>query len=330
MTGVRVLLVESAAAERARLVQALEGAGDIEVVGHAARPGEVLRAVQDLQPDVVVLDLAGGGGQQVIEQVMALAPTPILVLSGTGRASGEAMEALVAGAVDVLPPSAWTPAAEDALRAQVRIVSGVAVVRHRRPRVVKPRPARGDDNAGVTVVAIGASTGGPAALVDVLAGLGGIEAAVLVVQHLHPDFVDGLVAWMARVSPLPVELARDGAQVRAGVVYIAPGDTHLRLDGSDRMVLDVEPEALHRPSVDVLFSSLAARERGRNVGVLLTGMGEDGAKGLLELRQRGDVTIAQDEGTSVVYGMPRAAARVGAAEHVLPLDQVARCIARSV
>jgi two-component system chemotaxis response regulator CheB len=179
-------------------------------------------------------------------------------------------------------------------------------------------------------VAIGASTGGPAALAEILGGLGGLGASVLVVQHLHPDFVGGLVSWMARISPLPVELARHGEGLRAGVAYIAPGDTHLRVGPDDDIVLDAAPETLHRPSVDVLFMSLAGRKNGSNVGVLLTGMGDDGAQGMVALRRRGDVTIAQDEATSVVFGMPLAAQRLGGAVHVVPLDQIARTIVRAL
>jgi two-component system chemotaxis response regulator CheB len=293
--------------------------------------------VQDLRPDVVTLDLQipDGGGQQVIEQLMAFAPTPILVLSANiaGRESVEAVDALVAGAVDVLPkPKTWSAADEDAVRAQVRLVGGVTVVRHPRARLVaaSPRRSAGRRFTAQPIVAIGASTGGPAALAEILGGLSGIGASVLVVQHLHPDFVGGLVSWMARVSPLPVALACHGERLRPGVAYIAPGDTHLRIGSDDDIVLDTAPETLHRPSVDVLFSSLAARADGSNVGVLLTGMGEDGARGLLALRRRGDVTIAQDEETSVVFGMPRAAQRLGAALHVVPLDQVARTIVRAL
>jgi two-component system chemotaxis response regulator CheB len=268
---------------------------------------------------------------------MAFTPTPILVLSGniTGRESVEAMDALVAGAVDVLPkPATWRGEDEEALRAQIRLVSGVAVVRRRAPRVArsarKPVVATGGRTTAVPIVAIGASTGGPAALAEVLAGLGELGASVLVVQHLHPDFVGGLVSWMGRVSPLPVQLARHGEKLRAGEVYIAPGSVHLKVGRDDDVVLDAVPEGLHRPSVDVLFTSLAERPEGRNVGVLLTGMGDDGAAGLLALRRRGDVTIAQDEGSSVVFGMPRAAQRLGAAVQVVPLDQIARAVARAL
>jgi two-component system chemotaxis response regulator CheB len=338
MKPTRVVVVEGSQADRVHLVRTLDAADDITVVGQAASAVEAIALVQEIRPDVVTLDLQipGGGGQHVIEQLMAFMPTPILVLSSSlaGRESVEAVDALVAGAVDVLPkPKTWSPAEEQELRAQVRLVGGVTVVRHHRARLTRPSrsaAAAGRRGNAPPIVAIGASTGGPAALAEVLGGLSGVGASVLVVQHLHPDFVGGLVSWMARVSPLPVELARDGEALRAGVAYIAPGGTHLRVGEDGCMVLDRAPETLHRPSVDVLFSSLAERSNGTNVGVLLTGMGDDGAQGLLALRRRGDVTIAQDEQTSVVFGMPRAAQRVGAAVHVVPLDQVARTIVRAL
>jgi len=283
----------------------------------------------------VTLDLQiRHGGQQVIEQLMAFSPTPILVLSAhvTGRDSTEAVDALVAGAVDVMPkPTTWSASDAEALRAHVRLVGGVAVVRHPRARLPARRtPAIDPVITATPIVAIGASTGGPAALADVLGGLGGLGASVLIVQHLHPDFVSVLVSWMARVSPLPVELAVHGKRLEPGVAYIAPGGTHLRVDADDTIALDPSPESLHRPSIDVLFSSVAERGEGRNVGVLLTGMGDDGAAGLLALKRRGDVTIVQDEATSVVFGMPRAAQRLGAAVHVLPIDRIAATIVRSL
>jgi len=268
---------------------------------------------------------------------MATAPLPILVLSASvdGRDSEGAVAALVAGAVDVLPkPARWTEAAEEIVRSRVRIVAGVAVVRRGRRRMAStglPAATTGrPPTAGTSIVAIGASTGGPAALAVVLAGLGGIDASVVVVQHLHPDFVDGLVSWMDRVSPLDVEIAHHGTPLRPGVAYIAPGRAHLCIGRDDTVVLDPHPETLHRPSVDMLFSSLAKRVHGRTVAVLLTGMGEDGAAGLLALRRQGSVTIAQDEESSAVFGMPRAAQRLGAAEFVVPLDQVAATIVRSL
>jgi two-component system chemotaxis response regulator CheB len=334
----RVVVVEDSQVQRAHLVQTLQAEGDIAVVGEAAGAVEAIKLVQSLRPDVVTLDLQipDGGGQLVIEQLMEVAPTPILVLSGAiaSRTSVAAVEALVAGAVDALPkPTRWGSSEEAALRGHVRLVSGVAVV-HRRPAGAPRRRAtvagRAETGRPTSIVAIGASTGGPAALAEVLSGLGGLQASVVVVQHLHADFVGGLVTWMQRVATMPVELARAGEQLRPGVITIAPGGLHLRIDPEGRIVLDPFPESLHRPSVDELFSSLAKRPTGRNVGVLLTGMGDDGAAGMLELRRRGDVTIAQDEATSVVFGMPRAAQRLGAVAQVRPLERIAAAIVRAV
>jgi two-component system chemotaxis response regulator CheB len=171
-------------------------------------------------------------------------------------------------------------------------------------------------------VAIGASTGGPAALAELLPALGGLRASVLIVQHLHPQLVDGFVSWMRRVAALPVVMAAHGDHPQPGVAYIAPAGIHLKLGPGRRLVLDREPPRLHRPSADELFASVAAAAPRDGVGVLLTGMGDDGAAGLLELRRRGAATIVQDERTSVVFGMPQAAMRLGAAGDVLGLAQI--------
>jgi two-component system chemotaxis response regulator CheB len=179
-------------------------------------------------------------------------------------------------------------------------------------------------------VAIAASTGGPPALADLLAKLGGLRAAVLVVQHLHADFMDGFVQWMARVSALPVQPAAHGTPLQRGGVYIAPADKHLRLGRDRKLLLSDEPRSLHRPSGDVLFESVALNAGHQAVGVLLTGMGDDGARGLLALRTSGGVTIAQDEATSAVYGMPRAAVLLDAAAQVLPLADIGSAIVQAV
>lgn len=334
---INVVVVEDSIPQRDQLVRALEADGDIKVVGQTHRSKDAIALVRSVRPDVVTLDvqLADGGGQDVIEQIMAFSPTPILVLSSavTSPDSRAAVDALVAGAVDALPkPDHWDEGESRRLRDRVRIVEGVAVVRHVRGRLRRGRPADQDEGAvssALPVVAIAASTGGPAALAVVLAGLVDLRAAVLIVQHLHPDFVEGFVGWMARVAALPVELACDGGRLRPGVAYIGPGGTHLKVTNANRISLDPEPQRLHRPSADVLFSSLAERPRGTRVGVILTGIGDDGATGLLELRKRGGVTIAQDEHTSVVYGMPAAAQRLGAAQRVLPLERIAAAILKA-
>jgi two-component system chemotaxis response regulator CheB len=188
-----------------------------------------------------------------------------------------------------------------------------------------------DDRSGpLVVVALAASAGGPNALAIVLAGLRGVDAGILVVQHIQQQFVDSFVEWMSRASALPVCVATEGSPVRRGTVHIAPADVHLKLGFGTRIKLDPEPKTTHRPSADELFRSMADSAPHRSVGVLLTGMGDDGAKGLLELRNRGGATIVQDEASSAVYGMPRAAAHLEAADAILPLDEIARAILRAV
>ena len=342
MSGaVRVVVVEDSPVQRAHLVEVLEAEHDIAVVGQAGDPVEAVALVQRLRPDVVTMDLGlpGEGGLGAIEQIMAEVPTPILVLSArvTCAGSAAAVEALLAGAVEALPkPERWDAEAERQVRCRARLLSQVKVVAHPRGRRRPPAP----DPYRAPPVAIAASTGGPAALAEILPCLGGLAVPVLVVQHLHPQLVDGFVGWMQRVSALPVVVAADGDRPQPGVVYIAPAGAHLTLTpapgvpmlsggqpravpaGGRRLVLDPDPAGLHRPSADELFRSVAAAAGGQSVGVLLTGMGEDGAAGLLAMRRQGAVTIVQDEASSVVFGMPQAAQQLGAAGEVLSLAQI--------
>jgi two-component system, chemotaxis family, protein-glutamate methylesterase/glutaminase len=349
VTAVRVVVVDDSPVQRAHLLDVLEAERDIAVVGQAGDPLEAVALVQRLRPDVVAMDLGlpGEGGLGAIEQIMADVPTPILVLSTrvTCAASAAAVESLLAGAVEALPkPERWDVEAEGQLRCRVRLLSRVTVVAHPRGR----RRPRAPDPHRAPPVAIAASTGGPAALAEILPALDGLAVPLLVVQHLHPQLVDGFVGWMQRVSALPVVVAADGDRPQPGVVYIAPAGTHLTLApapgasigpvrpprtipaGGRRLVLDPDPAGLHRPSADELFASVAATAGGQSVGVLLTGMGDDGAAGLLALRRQGAVTIAQDEATSVVFGMPKAARRLGAAGQVLGLGQIPGAIRNAV
>jgi two-component system, chemotaxis family, protein-glutamate methylesterase/glutaminase len=328
---IRVVVVEDSLLERARLVAALEGEGDIEVVGQAGTAAEAEALTERMRPDLVTVDLVlpGKGGISAIEGIMASRPTPILVLSGhiTSAASAAAVEALLAGAVEALPkPRPWDGHADKMLRDRVRLLRGVTVVAHPRGR----RPARDAAGPPRAVVAIAASTGGPAALAEILPALDGLHAPVLIVQHLHPQLVDGFVSWMARISALPVATAADGIAPRPATVYIGPTGLHLRLAPDRRLAVGPDPPALHRPSADELFASLAANARETAVGVLLTGMGEDGAAGLKAVREQGGTTIVQDAASSVVDGMPAAARRAGAAAQVRPLAEIPQAIKAAV
>lgn len=339
MTGraasIRAVVIEDDSAQRAELVETLNRGGEIVVVGQVDSGVSALNLVAQIQPDVVVLDLhlRDGSSKRTVEQLMAHAPTPILALSARidDRHSAFAVEALVSGALDVLPrPLRWTPQQGTELRHMIHQISKIAVIRHPRGnRPPAPRPEHDIPAGRQGVVAIGASTGGPSALATLLAGLGGLDAPVLVVQHLHPDFTAGLLDWMSRVSALPVETARQDQTPRPGRVYLAPGGTHLRLGAGRRIQLNKEPATLHRPSVDQLFESVSLQGYA-GIGVLLTGMGDDGARGLLAIHANGGQTLAQDEGSCAVFGMPRAAQRLGAVTNMLPLDQIATAVQRAV
>jgi len=334
--AIQAVVIEDASEQRNRLVSLLEEERDIEVVACPSTTPEAVELVARTRPDVVILDLhvRDGLSQHAIGQIMAQAPTPILVLSDRirDRRSPSAVEALVAGALEAVPrPDRWTPQLGADLRRAVRQVSQVQVIRHprgsrrvREPRDAEPRPQHRP------VVAVAASTGGPSALATFLGGLAGLDAPVLVVQHLHPDFTSGLVEWMSRVSALPVETATHHQVARAGRVYLAPGERHLRYAGNGSLELAASPVTTHRPSADELFTSVARSAGPAAIGVLLTGMGEDGARGLLAIHEGGGRTFAQDEASSTVFGMPKAAARLGAVGEMVPIDKMADAVQRAV
>ncbi len=333
--ALRALLVHRSPEARRQLIEALQRDGDIVVLGPAGGAAEAVLRVQQDRPDVVVLDLqlVNQDSQRAIEQIMALAPTPILVLSvrSDDADSPAAAAALRAGALDVLPtPAEWTAAGEARLRRSVRQLDKVVVIRHPRGGLTRPAPRPPSTGKLTAVVGIGASTGGPSALASLLSGLAGLRAPVLVVQHLHADFTGGFLSWMSRASALPVEIAQHRQLLRAGQVYLAPGNLHLRVGPDLHIELASLPASLHRPSVDELFSSLAENVGAGSIGLLMTGMGEDGAHGLLEIHRKGGRTLAQDEASSAVFGMPRAAQRLGAVTDLLPLDQLAGAVCRAV
>lgn len=315
-----------------RLARILEREGDIAIVGQSSGGEAAIGLVVQERPDIIVLDLAlrDGSGQHVIEQIMARTPTPILVLSATN--SPAAAEALVAGALDALAtPSCWTVELEAQLRRRVRQIEAVRVIRHPRGLLAKPAARRPAPRRGhQPVVALGASTGGPSVLATILAGLGGLRAPVLVVQHLHPDFTRGLFDWLGRESALPVEIAEHDQGILPGHVYLAPGGMHLRLTSNLRLELAVTPATIHRPSADQLFYSVAEHSGPSAVGVLLTGMGDDGARGLLEIHRQGGHTFGQDEASCAVFGMPQAAQRLGAVTDLLAPERVAPAIQRAI
>ncbi|MET0147172.1 MAG: chemotaxis protein CheB [Ilumatobacteraceae bacterium] len=330
---VRVVVVEASPIQRADLVRVLEADGDIRVVGEAASATDAVDIVARCRPDVVTLDplMPDGRGQFLIEQIMAETPTPILVISAAvdDARSPTTADAVAGGALLALAkPAQGSARDEDRLRRTVRTLRGVVVIRHPRGRVrpPTPRPSRGGDD--LTVVAVAASAGGPPALATVLAGLDEVSAPVLVVQHIHPDFDESFFSWMERVSALPVVVAEHRQALVAGCVYIGPGGMHLRLGPGRLVELSSTPAAIHRPSADELFRSVAVHAGRNGMGVLLTGIGDDGAQGLLAISRAGGRTLGQDEASSAVFGMPRAAGRLGAVQQFLDPEGIARAISR--
>lgn len=335
---IRVVVVEDSALQRAALVRIMRDGGAIEVVGEAGSVEEAVRTVAAVKPDVVTMDLEipGGegtaGGLLAIERIMAANRVPILVLSAhaASREDTIAIDALAAGAVDVFPKRAtWDADQSAALRRRIGVLSRVTMV----SRHVGASARNGGlpGGAGRPVVGLVASTGGPSALRQVVTELCGVPAPVLIVQHIHADFAVSFAGWLQDTTGVEVRVAAPGEGLRAGVAYVAPGDHHLRLGAM--LTADVSPDpaaAAHRPSADELLGSLARHARRASVACVLTGMGSDGATGLLAVRRAGGATFAQDAASSVVDGMPRAARESGAAASVLGLDLLGPAIRRVV
>lgn len=329
---IRVLLVDDSPIALHLQKGLLARAPDIVVAGTAGNGREALELLPRLNPDVVCTDLHMPvmDGLEFTREVMRSFPRPILVVSvSVMRESINAFRMLEAGAVDVYPKPSLEPEANQERQARdfaakIRILAGVHVFRRPSPAGVRPTlPSSRDEPIGL--VAIGASTGGPQALRIITAALpADFAVPVICVQHIGNGFLAPMVAWLAEVSRLPVRLAGHGELPQPGVIHFAPPDLHLELDGRGRFELsDAPPCDGHRPSATVTLRAVARRYGVGAVGVLLTGMGRDGAAGMAAIAAVGGVTIAQDEATSVVYGMPREAVALGAVQQVLPLEQIA-------
>jgi two-component system chemotaxis response regulator CheB len=332
---IRVLVAEDAAVTREYLVALLGDDHELEVVG-AARDGlEAMEQTRQHRPDVIVMDIhmPRMDGLAATRGIMAELPTPIVLVTAHGDPADAALsfEAIAAGALTVVGLPAGPGAIDQAestreLVQTVKLMAAVKVVRRwprREARVEPALPAAVDRRA--RVVAIGASTGGPAALAQILGNLPTTLAApVLIVQHITPGFAAGLADWLRTQTALTVRLARADEPTRPGWVYVAPDGAQMGIgpDGRIRVTACQGDDALC-PSASHLFESAAAAYGGSAMGVLLTGMGRDGAAGLRRLRLAGGITVAQDEATSVVFGMPGEAVRLGAAEHVVPLERIA-------
>lgn len=350
-----IVIVAATQVRLSRLTSLLDGA-PFEVRGVARSVDDAVAMVIETAPAAVLIDLsAASGGLDLIEKIMGRAATPIVV---TGASALSATEALALGAVDVVGEQAEAQGQSHyraELLSHLMLASRIRVITHPRGRLrdrahanghtarIEPmNPISPRDAAGLVaapsrfrrppVVAIGASTGGPAALVTVLRGLPAeFPAPVVVVQHMADGFIDGLARWLNELVPLEVVVAQDGDRLRPGVVMLASSEGNLAIESSLRVkIRSRRPGQFHVPEVDTTFRCVADVCREKAVGVLLTGMGRDGADGLRRMRIAGAHTICQDESTSAVWGMPGAAAAMDAVDEELPVDVIADAVIDAV
>ncbi|MGO4524572.1 chemotaxis-specific protein-glutamate methyltransferase CheB [Microvirga sp. 2MCAF35] len=343
---VRVMVVEDSLVVRQLLVHIIASDPRLVVAAAVSSAEDALQEIGRVQPDVVSMDirLPGMDGLEATRRIMSEHPTPIVVIADSIEDSSLkiSMNALRAGALTVVEKPVGLSSANYAgiastICTQLYIMSQVPVVRQRsfapwreRTAVTPPKRDLEWNAAHPSIMGIAASTGGPPALAKVLGALpADFPLPVLLVQHMGAPFMEGFASWLNGLMPLNVRLAQDQEIPTAGNVYVAPGDRHLLLSPAGTLKVSAEPPlGNQRPSATILFQSMARSVGRRGLGVILTGMGEDGAQGLVELRQAGGYGLAEDESTAVVYGMPAAASRLGGVNVSLPLDLIAPRILR--
>ncbi|MCQ8783922.1 protein-glutamate methylesterase/protein-glutamine glutaminase [Mangrovibrevibacter kandeliae] len=332
----RVLVVDDSPTMRALLKHALSAHSDIEVVGEASHTQEAREKIKLLDPDVVTLDveMPGMNGLAFLDKIMRLRPTPVIMVSNhTAPGASATIEALEIGAFEcIAKPSGVHGNTFEALpelireaaasRPQIAASRDASAVMRSAPAATHDRHANWPD-----LIGIGSSTGGVEALISLLADFPADCPPTLIVQHLPASFTTSFAARLDRVCRAHVAEAQHGGAILPGHVYLAPGGRHLSIKTTGGLRCHLTEDGLvqgHRPSVDVLFSSIAQSFEGQATGIILTGMGRDGAEGLLQMRKQGARTMAQDEATSLVYGMPRVAWEIGAAQVRLPLGKIAK------
>lgn len=342
---IRVLIVDDSAFMRKVLSDLFAGEADFLPPDTARNGQEAVEKVKTMRPDLVTLDVEMPvmDGLEALRQIMQVAPTPSLMVSSLTKAGAEAtIRALDLGAVDFIAKTNGPISSIESIRQELLAKARAAVRANVRQLVPPPmqQSARsvlpfGGAGGSEKIVAIGTSTGGPRALQEIITRLpADLPCGVLVVQHMPPGFTRSLAERLNSLSAVQVKEAEDNEPIRPGCVYIAPGAYHMRVDRGGRglclRLTQDAPIGGHRPAVDPMFESVARHYGGRTVAVLLTGMGHDGAQGMKAIKERQGFTIAEDQSTSVVFGMPKSAIELGVVDKVAPLHAVAAEIMKAV
>lgn len=332
---IRILLADDSVLIRTVLRDALRSSPDMTVAGEAANGAEAVSMNESLKPDIIIMDILMPvmDGLKATEVIMAKHPTPILILSSTleDRDVKLAFTAIKKGALDVMGKPSLTGSASQGefftkLLEKIRLLSKIRVIHHiQRGDRLKPLPATKPSRR--SILAIGASTGGPKAVMSIIKALpADFNGAVFVVQHISSGFAKGFAHWLDLECTINVRLAEPGDTPVSGTALVAPTDCQMILENGVIRIVDAPAVNSCRPSIDVFFESLAATRAMDTVGLLLTGMGRDGAHGLLQLKEGGAFAIAQDEQSCAVFGMPKAAIALNAVNEVLPLDTIPEAV----
>ena len=335
---IKVLVVEDSPVVRDLLSYILSSDPGIQVIGAAATGEEAIRAAARLRPDLITMDvnMPGINGFDATRRIMETCPSPIIIVSASydPKDLAKTFQAVEAGALTFLPPPLGIGHPEfrgraDELIRTVKLMSEIKVVRRWPKSPAKPAPRiEVKRTKKIEVLALGASTGGPLVLKKILEGLGaGFPVPVLMVQHMSPGFVTGLAEWLQQSTRFPVRVAQHGEQIRPGQAYLAPDGLHMGVDRFGRIELSNQaPVNGMRPAISSLFRSVTEFYGPSAVGILLTGMGADGAAEMAVMKAQGAITIAQDKESSVVHGMPGEAIKLGAATYILAPEKIAELL----
>ncbi|MCP4352388.1 MAG: chemotaxis-specific protein-glutamate methyltransferase CheB [Desulfobacterales bacterium] len=332
MKPVRVLVVDDSASARAFIVDILSADSEIQIVGEAENGLEAIKKIPELKPDIVTMDIwmPVMDGLEAIEKIMSSHPVPILVVTSKTD-TDTAYKAISKGALEVIPKPDINSGDSEELISKIKLLSKVKVISHIKAGH-SGKLISGDLNTSEynkpdsdKIVAIASSTGGPKALFCLLSALPeNFPWPIVIAQHIASDFVSGMAEWLDKVVKLKIKSGEEGESIIGGTVYISRSEKHMVIDRLKKIRFkDREPKDIYFPSCNILLSSVANVYKNRSIGIILTGMGDDGTVGLKDIKTAGGITIAQDENSSVIFGMAKVAIESGCIDKVLPLDKIA-------